>query len=130
MPTHDNPARASSAGDEFALPEHWPPAVRDLFEEVLNESPDLSGAALGTLYEACHLMTAAEALDDVARAAGYVSTGAAGHVVTHPATVEARLARTAAAAILHRLRPDSALKRETKARRAARARHGTGGGRR
>lgn len=110
--------------DEWDLPEHWPDAVVDLFEEVLDESPDLAGAALGTLFAACDLLAAAEALDVVSRAAGHVSTGSAGQVVTHPATVEARLARTSAAAILKGLRPDAGMSRTTHARRAARARHG------
>lgn len=109
------------------LPAHWPARARDTFAEVIDETPDLTGAALSTLFAACDLLATAEALDEVARAAGYVATGAAGHVVTHPATVEARLAVTAAATILHRLRPDAGAKREVKARRAARARHGRNG---
>lgn len=90
---------------------------------MIEETPDLARAALGTLYAAWDLLTSAEGLDEVPRAAGYVATGSTGQIVTHPATVEARLARTSAAAILKGLRPDEPYRRETKARRAARARH-------
>lgn len=114
----------ADALEGWDLPDSWTPRVRDVLEDVLEESPDLTGAALATLFAACDLLASGEALDDVARAAGYMATGAAGHVVSHPATIESRLARTAAAAILKGLRPDAGARRETQARRAARARHG------
>lgn len=121
----DNASHAAEAADEWALPARWPARAVDLFLEVINETPELAGAALGTLFQACDLIATAEALEDVAAAVGYVSKGSTGQIVAHPATVESRLARTAAAAILRGLRPDEGIRRETKARRAARVRHGT-----
>lgn len=115
---------APAALAEWDLPDHWTPSVRDLFAEVLDERPDLSGADLASLEQACELATAADALGEVARAAGYVTTGSTGQVVAHPAQVEARLARTAAAAVLARLAPSRAVKFTERSRRAARTRHG------
>lgn len=115
----------SPALDGWELPDHWTDAARDLFAEVLDERPDLSGADLGSLEQACELSTAAEALSAVARAASYVSTGSTGQPVVHPAAIEARLARTAAATILARLAPSQAIRFTERARRAARARHGS-----
>lgn len=112
------------------LPAEWSPGARDLVGEVLDERPDLAGADLASLWQVGALITSAEALEAVARDAGYVSTGSTGQIVTHPAAVEARLARTAAAGILAKLSPSAGASRETQARRAARARHGSGSGRR
>lgn len=113
---HDDPL----AG--WDLPDDWTPAARDLFAEVLDERPDVSGADLGALIHACSLTSAAERLDTVARAAGMVATGSTGQVIVHPAVVEARLARTAASTILARLSPTRAEHATARARRAARAR--------
>lgn len=120
------PGNAAPA-DEWDLPARWPARARDLFTEVLEESPDLAGAALGSLFQACDLVATAEALDAVAEAAGYVSTGSTGQIVAHPATIESRLARTAAAVILKGLRPDAAGRRSQHGRNAAHARHGRTG---
>lgn len=106
-------------------PDHWTAAARDAVEEVLDVRPELSGADLASLREAAELITAADALGQVARAAGYVATGSTGQPVTHPAQVEARLSRTAAASILARL-VGPAAGQETNSqrqRRAAMARH-------
>lgn len=112
------------------LPADWSAGACDLVGEVLDERADLAGADLAALWQVGSLVTAADALDAVARAAGYVSTGSTGQTITHPAAVESRLARTAAAGILARLSPSAGASRTTHARRAARARHGTGQGRR
>lgn len=86
-------------------PDHWTAAGRDAFDEVFSERPDLAGAAFASLVQACELITTADALDAVARTAGLVATGSTGQTVVHPGTVEARLARTAASAILGRIAP-------------------------
>jgi hypothetical protein len=112
--------------DDWDLPEHWTSSARDLFAEVLSERPDISGADLGSLEQACELSTAAEALAAVAREAGYVSTGSTGQIVAHPAGIEARLARTAAATILARLAPSRADRFTDRARHAARSRYQSG----
>lgn len=136
MPTTPDPEAPESADaesldpedvlDGWTLPDHWTGSARETFAEVLTERPDLSGADLGALEQACHLIATAEALDAVARAAGYVATGSTGQVVAHPATVEARLARTSTATILARLSPAVASNRSIRARAAARARWSTG----
>jgi hypothetical protein len=108
------------------LPASWSQNARDTYDAVTEERPDLSAADLAALYHACRLESTADALDVVAAAAaGYVATGSTGQVVAHPATVEARLARTAAASILQKLRPPAAHGTPTeRAQRAARARWG------
>lgn len=113
--------------DEWDLPVRWPERARHLFLEVVDETPDLAGAALGSLFQAVDLVATAEALEEVAGSAGYVATGSTGQIVAHPATIESRLARTAAAQILKGLRPDAPAQRSAKARNAARARHGRTG---
>lgn len=102
-----------------AHPEHWPPQVVDTYDSVLAESPNLAGAAFSTLVEACELLASAYALDKVAAAAGYISTGSTGQTTAHPCLVEARLARTEAARILARL-----IAPATKGQALARSRHG------
>jgi|GEM_PF-2947269 len=116
--------------DGWDLPESWTPSARDLFASVLEVRADLSGPDLGALEHACSLTSAAERLDEVALSAGMISTGSTGQTVVHPAVVEARLARTAAAAILARLAPTSGAHRQTaseRGRAAARARWGGSG---
>lgn len=103
---------------DFDLPDTWTQAARDLFAEVLSVRPDLSGADLGSLEHACSLTSAAERLDEVALAAGMISTGSTGQTVVHPAVAEARLARTAAAQILARLVPAEHSPRMTDSERA------------
>jgi hypothetical protein len=112
------------APDEWALPADWTDSARDLFHEVLEQRPDLAGAELGSLEQACALTSAAERLEAVALAAGMFAKGSTGQIVVHPAVVEARLARTAAAAILGRLVPATtgAKTSSQRAREAARAR--------
>ncbi|MDR5691863.1 hypothetical protein RH861_07270 [Agromyces indicus] len=109
------------------MPEGWTESARDLFHEVLDERPELAGAELGALEQACALASAAERLDEVALAAGMIAKGSTGQTIVHPAVVEARLARTAAAAILARLVPAGGAGARTnsqRARDAARARWG------
>lgn len=109
--------------DDWDLPDDWTDAARDVFAEALDERPDLAGADLGALESACALVSAADRLGAVAREAGMISTGSTGQVVVHPAAVEERLSRTAAAAILARLSPTRASKFTERARGAARVRH-------
>lgn len=107
------------------FPAHWTPAARDVVAEVLDVRPDLSGADLASLREAAELVTAADELAEVARTAGHVATGSRGQPITHPATVEARLSRQAAASILARLAAPSSgasMTNTERARQAARAR--------
>jgi hypothetical protein len=107
------------------LPDHWTPDAVDLWETVVEERPDLSGEDVGSLVQACELTSTADALDEVARAAGYVSTGSTGQTVAHPCAVESRQARTSAARILNGLRRAPAAEHGSpseRARRAARAR--------
>ncbi|MEV7648019.1 hypothetical protein [Arthrobacter sp. NPDC089319] len=102
MPTDNTPLDAPDA-DAWDLPQHWTNAARDTWDNVLDERPDLAGAELSALEQACNLIAAADNLDGVAREASYVAQGSQGQTIVHPATVEARLARTAAAQILARL---------------------------
>ncbi|WP_353949997.1 hypothetical protein V6K52_10095 [Knoellia sp. S7-12] len=109
------------------MPAHWQARTRDIFEAVIEEIPDLQGAALATLFEAAELSAAADLLDAYAREHGPMSVGSQGQPTVSPAMIEARLSRTASAAILKSLRTDAADTRSTKARRAARVRHGRTG---
>jgi hypothetical protein len=124
--TDPTTADAPDPLDGWTLPASWSDAARDLFAEVLTQRPDLSGADLGALEHACALTSASERLDEVALAAGLMATGSQGQPVLHPAVTEARLARTAAAAILARLVPARTAAGGTtsteRARAAARAR--------
>ncbi|WP_225753975.1 hypothetical protein [Actinotalea sp. Marseille-Q4924] len=116
--------------DGWSLPKDWTQGACDVFAEVLTQRPDLAGSDLASLEHASALTSAAERLDAVALAAGMVSTGSTGQTVVHPAAVEARLARTAAAQILARLAPPSPSHRQTaseRGRAAARARWGGSG---
>lgn len=89
----------------FELPEHWSEAARETFREVLTQRPDLSGGALGALEQACELISTADALDVVARAAGHVTEGSKGQTVLHPAVAESRQARSSASQVLRALAP-------------------------
>lgn len=109
--------------DDWNLPDDWTDGARDVFAEVLDDRPDLAGADVGALESACALISAADRLGDVARAAGMVAIGSTGQVVVHPAAVEERLARTAAATILARLSPTRGARFAERARGAARVRH-------
>ena len=94
---------------EWKLPLDWTTSARDLFLGVLDERPALAGAELAALEQAAALASAAERLDTVALAAGMIAAGSTGQTTVHPAVVEARLARTAAAQILARLKPPPAI---------------------
>jgi hypothetical protein len=87
----------------FSLPEAWGDLARSSFEEVATVRPDIEGSELVALETACAMLDTAERLEAVARAAGYLSVGAAGQPVMHPFVPEARLARSQAAGIMHRL---------------------------
>lgn len=84
-------------------PAHWSGEAIDAFDTVIGQREDLDGAEFAALTQAAELISQASALDEVARAAGYVSTGSARQVVTHPAQIESRLARSKAADVLARL---------------------------
>lgn len=122
MTTPDTTPDAVDPLDGWTLPADWTDTARDLFAEVIGERPDLAGADLGALEHAAALTSAADRLDELARAAGMVSIGSTGQTVVHPAVVEARLARTAAATILARLSPTRSERNTERARRAARTR--------
>lgn len=110
----------------FELPDHWSADARDTFEEVLEARPDLGGSELAALHHACELESAADALAIIARDAGMVATGSQGQTVLHPAVSESRMARVAAAGILHRLiGPRAAANASQRGTKAARARWGT-----
>lgn len=118
-------ASTAPAGDDF--PRAWSTTARETFEGVTAERPDLSAAELASLWHACSLEAAADALDQRAAADGFVATGSTGQLVAHPAAQEARLARTAAAAILARLVPPGrggAMTSSQRGQAAARARWG------
>lgn len=87
----------------FAMPDHWSAAAYEAVDEVLAGRPDLGGADVAALEQAAELISLADDLSAVARAAGYVSRGDAGQVTTHRAVTEARMARASAATILGRL---------------------------
>ena len=122
MTDHDHTTEEPDVLDGWEIPADWTDTARDLFAEVLAERPDLGGADLGALQHAAALTSAADRLDEVARAAGYVSSGSTGQPTVHPAVVESRLARTAAASILNRLSPTTTARNTERATRAARAR--------
>lgn len=117
-----NDTTAAPTADD--LPTHWSDAARDSVGEVLEVRPDLSGADLAALREVGELLTDADALAAVARAAGYIATGSTGQTVVHPATTAALHHRDAASRILARLvAPTSGAETASqRGRRAARAR--------
>lgn len=104
------------------LPASWTTGARETFAAVTEERPDLTAAEVAELFHACALESAAERLDAVALAAGMVARGSTGQPCVHPAAIEARLARTAAAQILGRLHKPAHGSPSERARRAARAR--------
>lgn len=106
------------------LPEAWSDPARETYLAVLGEYPDLTSAQQAALWQAASLESAADHLDAVAQAAGYVSEGSMGQVVIHPAVPEARQARATAGQILQRLAASarSQMTPSDRARRAARAR--------
>ena len=106
------------------LPTHWIDGAKDTYANVLDERPELSGADFAGLEQAAELITSADLLDEAARESGPLVYCSSGQLVTNPAIVEARQARTAAAAILARLSlPSAGAKTNAqRARTAARAR--------
>ena len=91
-----------------SLPEHWSPSAKDAWDNVLEERPELSGAEYAALEQAVELMSVADLLDTAARESGRLIAGSTGQLVTNPALVEARQARTTAATSLARLASPSA----------------------
>lgn len=110
--------------DESPCPSHWSKAALDAWHNILDERPELSGAEYAALEQAVELITAADLLDAAARETGPLVKGSTGQLVTNPALVEARQARTAAATILARLATPSAGAKTNsqRGREAARAR--------
>lgn len=113
----------STSLDGWTLPDDWTDGARDVFAEVVEERPEIAGADLGALESACALVSAADRLGAVARAAGMLALGSTGQTIVHPAAVEERLSRTAAATILARLSPTRGARFTERARGAARVRH-------
>lgn len=105
-------------------PLHWSPSARDAWDNVLEERPGLSGAEYAALEQAVELIAVADLLDAAARESGPLVLGSTGQLVTNPALVEARQARTGAATILARLAsPTAGAKTNSqRGREAARAR--------
>ncbi|NJC66483.1 hypothetical protein HC028_18520 [Planosporangium flavigriseum] len=108
--------------DHDHLPATWTQGARDTYQAVLDERPNMTAAEVAQLWHACALESAAERHDEVALAAGMVARGSTGQPIPHPSAVEARLARSAAAAILAKLQPAAHGTPSERARRAARAR--------
>lgn len=119
----DTPAPSQDA-DGWDLPGHWTQAAQDAFLNVTEERKDLDGAELASLEQAAELITSADLLDEAARAEGLLVKGSTRQTVVNPGVVEARLARTAASAILARLvgSRSGAKTSSQRARDAARAR--------
>ncbi len=93
---------------DLTLPEHFTDEARDLVEgflDDLDDDTDVDALTWGALIQAGTLISTADALDEVARAADYMTTGSQGQEVLHPAIAEARQARSTAASTLARLRP-------------------------
>jgi hypothetical protein len=104
------------------LPASWTDGAKDTFRAVSDERPNMSAAEVAQLWHACALESAAERHDEVALAAGMIARGSTGQPIPHPSAIEARLARSAAAAILAKLQPAAHGTPSEHARRAARAR--------
>lgn len=113
-----------TAPSEQMHPAHWSPSAKDTWDNVLEERPDLAGAEYAALEQAAALISCADLLDAAARESGPLIGGSTGQLVTNPALVEARQARTAAATILARLtRPSAGAKTNSqRGREAARVR--------
>lgn len=98
---------------------------RRVGRSVHTDRPNLAGAELAQLEEACRLIATADRLEE-STCGESLAQGSAGQVVAHPALVEARHQRATASTVLERLKLDPTEHRETrsqKARRAARVRH-------
>lgn len=116
-----------------AMPDNWSTNARETVATISEEfGEQMSSAEVAELMQAAALESSADELEAVARAAGYIATGSTGQIVVHPATQEARLARTAAATIYARLHRGAATQAAAKtaaserAARAALARWGAG----
>jgi hypothetical protein len=109
--------------EDVAFPDHWSEEAVAAAEVILDESPDLSGAAWALLMSIGEQLTAAAAQEEIARAAGWVTTGSTGQIVAHPSAIAAHSARTAANAMIARLiRTDDKASRSQLGRSLARAR--------
>lgn len=94
--------------EDLVLPEHFTDEARDLVEGFLDDLDDdaeVDALTWGALIQAGTLISTADRLDAVARAADYMIEGSQGQQVLHPALQEARQARSTAAATITRLRP-------------------------
>lgn len=86
-------------------PDHWTTAARDAVASVLTARPELDGAEAAMLGEAAELITIADELAAAARTNGLLDKGSTGQTVVAAAVIEARLARSAAGALLAKLIP-------------------------
>jgi hypothetical protein len=87
------------------LPAHWSEGARDTVQSVLDAREDLDGPEFAELIQAGELIATADALDEAARAANFLTAGARGQDVLHPGVTAARQCRASAAQILHLLTP-------------------------
>ncbi|MRX42346.1 hypothetical protein [Agromyces kandeliae] len=111
---------------DSTYPPLWTQGAIDLYEEAIEERPDLKGLAHAALVQVCDLVAVADRGDAIALADGFVATGSAGQPIAHPSLVEARLARSSALTILARLVPPSGPNRQQREARSRRGRIGGG----
>ncbi|WP_098464400.1 hypothetical protein [Isoptericola jiangsuensis] len=93
------------APDGWAFPEEWSAEALEMAAEVLAQRADLSGAEVALLENAGWLLTQASIAFDVAKRHAFESTTDRGAITLHPGLAEARQARLAANAALHKLVP-------------------------
>jgi hypothetical protein len=77
----------------------WRSIVEDVAEGMVLTAPELHG-----LRTACRMVDRADELDRIAHAEGMMVRGSTGQPILHPAVREARQQRTAAAAIVQRIK--------------------------
>lgn len=99
------------------------PGARAAWRDVLAQRPDLDGAELAQLREACRLIASADRLEETV-GDDVVVSGSREQLTVHPALTEARLSRAAASTVLTRLAPPAhrAASASHKAQRASRSR--------
>lgn len=93
-------------GLDLGLPEHFTDEARDLVKGVLEDLGDEEPDAYlwSALMQAGELISSADSLDEITRAADYVTTGSQGQEILHPGVQAARTARVEAGKIILGLR--------------------------
>src|SRR3954447_8996878 len=98
---------ASSDADSL-WPAHWTEeaiaAVETVLEAASAADSTFSGGPWAALMSVGEMLTTTAALEEIARAANYASTGSTGQPVLHWAVAEARQTRAVATATLARMR--------------------------